>query len=67
MATLIRTLARLSRNNEAGQTSAEYIAVTAVAVVLVITVTWLTLSAELSNAIDLVGAELLEFTENLLP
>ena len=57
----------LGRNSEAGQTSAEYIAVTAVAVLLAVTLVWVVLSAQLSNAIDTVGSALLDFTEDLLP
>ena len=62
-----RLFASLRRHNEAGQTSAEYIAVTAVAVLLAVTIVWLTLSDALTDAIGVVGSELLEFTENLLP
>ena len=52
---------------EAGQTSAEYIAVTAVAVLIAIGVTWLTLSATLSEALNLVADELVAFTESIVP
>jgi hypothetical protein len=43
------------RENEAGQTSAEYIAVTAVAVVIAITVVYLGFKHSLDNEITTIG------------
>jgi Flp pilus assembly pilin Flp len=46
------------RENEAGQTSAEYIAVTAVAVLIAITVLYAGFQTSLDNAISSIGSNL---------
>ncbi len=54
-------------HDEAGQTNAEYIAVTALAVTLALTVVWATLSSNLTDTINLVGAGLMSFIESTFP
>jgi len=52
---------------EAGQTSAEYIAVTAVAVTIALTVIWLSVSDSLVEAISTIGGNLSSFVEDAIP
>ncbi len=51
---------RLGRADE-GQTSAEYVAVTAIAVVLAVTVAWFAISDGIEAAIDGIGATIVNF------
>ena len=50
---------------ESGVVSAEYVAVTAVGILLAITATWLALSDALTDAINAAGGGLLEFIEQI--
>ena len=52
---------------EAGQTSGEYVAVTAVAIVLAIGVAWAGLSSQFTNAISDVASGLLSFITSAFP
>jgi uncharacterized protein (UPF0333 family) len=47
-----------------GQTSAEYVAVTAVAVAIAITVIYATMSESLSSAVEAIGGNITEFVAN---
>jgi Flp pilus assembly pilin Flp len=51
------------KNNERGQTSAEYVAVTAVAVAIAIGVIYVTLSDALSDAVTSIGAAITDFID----
>ena len=63
---LIAKLADL-RDDERGQTSAEYIAVTAVAVVIALTVIYATFSGQLTNAINTIGTNLESWVSSSVP
>ena len=63
---MYRRIMRCLRN-ETGQTSAEYIAVTALAVTIAVTVVWATMSSNLTDTINLVGAGLMSFIESTFP
>ena len=52
------------KNDENGQTSAEYVAVTAVAVAIAITVIYATMETALSNAVSEIATNITEFIEN---
>lgn len=59
-------IARFSKE-ERGQTSAEYVAVTAVAVAIAITVIYATLSGALTAAVSDIGAAITSFVDSALP
>jgi hypothetical protein len=63
---LIRMFWRNVRD-EAGVVTAEYVAVTATAVVVAITIAWVTFSDVLAEAIGVVSSELLAFIEEKFP
>jgi hypothetical protein len=52
--------------NESGQTSAEYTAVTAAAVVIAITVAWVVLTGTITSAINTLGDELFAFADKIV-
>jgi hypothetical protein len=63
---LIRVL-RGKLSGETGVVTAEYVAVTATAVVVAVTIAWVTFSDVLAEAIGVVGGELLAFIEEKFP
>jgi len=63
---LLAMLADL-RDEERGQTSAEYIAVTAVAVVIALTVIYGTFSGQLTSAINTIGNNLQSWVSSSVP
>ena len=52
------------KNNERGQTSAEYVAVTAVAVSIAIAVIYATLGASLTTAVSNIGTKITTFVSS---
>ena len=46
---------------EAGQTSAEYVGISAVAVIIAITVTWFVLQTGISDVIESIGDKIVAF------
>lgn len=55
------------KDEEKGQTSGEYVAVTAVAVLIAITVLYTAFQTSLSSAISTIGTELNTWVTNTLP
>jgi Flp pilus assembly pilin Flp len=50
--------------DERGQTSSEYVAVTAVAVAIALGVIYVTLEASLSSAVEAIGSQITDFVNN---
>jgi Flp pilus assembly pilin Flp len=60
----LSSIACFLRTSEAGQTATEYVAMTAVALLAAILLTWTTLSGALGNAINEMSSKLMDFMAN---
>jgi hypothetical protein len=54
-------------SKERGQTTAEYVAITAAAVGVAFTVVWLTLASSINTAIAEIGTKITDFIAGIIP